>query len=149
MRRKKKPIAKLARKDTSNKGKKTAAKKKRVVKKRVERTRNSGLWTESQFWQSIRSTLRRKSMISWKPISDVRNAARIPYTGTNRRQKYSYICSECNIPHSGKEISVHHIEECGSLSCAADLPGFVERLFCEKEGLRVLCDKCHEKLHEN
>jgi hypothetical protein len=33
----------------------------------------------------------------------------------------------------------------GSLNCAADLPGFVERLFCEKEHLQVLCESCHNK----
>lgn len=32
----------------------------------------------------------------------------------------------------------------GSLQSASDLPGFVERLFCEIDGLQVLCNNCHD-----
>jgi len=31
----------------------------------------------------------------------------------------------------------------GTLTCAQDLPGFVERLFCEVDNLQVLCEACH------
>jgi hypothetical protein len=31
------------------------------------------------------------------------------------------------------------------LNCAQDLPGFVERLFCEQDNLQVLCVSCHDK----
>lgn len=87
-------------------------------------------------------------MISWKPISIVRNKQRIPYTGPNKRQRYSYICTQCKEEFSGKNVAVHHILECGSLTCAEDLPGFVERLFCEESGLILLCSGCHDKLHK-
>jgi 5-methylcytosine-specific restriction endonuclease McrA len=40
---------------------------------------------------------------------------------------------------------VDHIIGAGSLNCAADLPGFVERLFCEQDNLQVLCTECHDK----
>lgn len=128
------------------------AKAKRTPKKlsrkpRVERTRNSGTMTESMFWNWIRQLLRRKSMY-WKPISNVRNKARIPYKGPNKRRKWSYVCSSCKKPHDGKSVSVHHVQECGTLSCAADLPRFVERLFCEEDGLILLCNKCHMKSHK-
>lgn len=36
-----------------------------------------------------------------------------------------------------------HIEPCGSLRSFDDVGGFVSRLFCEVEGLRVLCVGCH------
>jgi hypothetical protein len=42
-----------------------------------------------------------------------------------------------------KETQVDHIVECGSLRRFEDLPGFTERLFCEKEGLQILCRRCH------
>lgn len=45
----------------------------------------------------------------------------------------------------GKEIHVDHINPCGKLTSIADVSGFVERLFCEPEGLRVLCEQCHEE----
>jgi 5-methylcytosine-specific restriction endonuclease McrA len=40
---------------------------------------------------------------------------------------------------------VDHIHPAGSLNCAADLPGFVERLFCEQDNLQVLCESCHDE----
>lgn len=128
------------------------AKAKRTPKKssrkpRVERTRNSGTMTESMFWNWIRQLLRRKSMY-WRPISNVRNKARVPYKGPNKRRKWSYKCSNCNKLFDGKSVSVHHIDECGTLTCAADLPSFVEKLFCEEDGLVLLCNKCHDKKHK-
>lgn len=45
-----------------------------------------------------------------------------------------------------KEVQIDHIEPAGSLKGFDDLPGFVERLFCEVDGLQVLCkDGCHNK----
>ena len=44
-----------------------------------------------------------------------------------------------------KEISVDHIVPAGSLKTYDDLPGFVERLFCEEDNLQILCkDNCHQ-----
>ena len=48
-----------------------------------------------------------------------------------------------------KDISVDHIIPCGSLTCADDLPAFVEKMFCEVEGLQVLCGDCHSKKTAN
>jgi 5-methylcytosine-specific restriction endonuclease McrA len=38
---------------------------------------------------------------------------------------------------------VDHVLPAGSLNCADDLPGFVERLFCEQDNLQILCTDCH------
>ena len=43
-----------------------------------------------------------------------------------------------------KKINIDHIRPAGSLNCAQDLPGFVERLFCEVDNLQCLCEKCHD-----
>lgn len=43
-----------------------------------------------------------------------------------------------------KETEVDHIVPAGSLRSFEDLPGFVERLFCSKDGLRLLCKTCHK-----
>jgi len=40
---------------------------------------------------------------------------------------------------------VDHVRPAGALRSFDDLPGFVARLFCEKEGLQVLCNECHLK----
>lgn len=113
---------------------------------KVPKTRNCETMSESAFWGFIRSSLRQKSRW-WKPISFVKQAAKRAYRGPNKRQKVEFQCNRCKNWFSDKQVSVHHIEHCGSLSCAQDLPGFVERLFCEVKGLEVLCDGCHTKEH--
>lgn len=54
-----------------------------------------------------------------------------------------YQCSSCLCDFPRKEVQVDHIVEAGSLRSFDDLPGFVERLFVEQEGLTVLCLGCH------
>ena len=119
--------------------KKTAPRKPRVPK-----TRNACTMTESAFWSFIRSALRQKSRW-WKPITECKMKARRAYKGSNKRQKYEYQCNECKGWFAEKQINVDHIIPAGSLNCAQDLPGFVERLFCEQENLQVLCTSCHDK----
>ena len=116
--------------------------KKKTVKHRVPRTRNGGTQTESSFWSGIRSALRQKSRW-WKPIAEAKELAKRPYTGTNKRRKWEYKCAHCKDYFKADDISVDHIEPAGALKEYCDLAGFVERLFCEVEGLQVLCNPCH------
>ena len=124
--------------------KKTARKKASKPRKVVVKPRCSGTMTESVFWSFIRSALRQKSRF-WKPITECKLKARRLYKGTNKRQKYEYQCNVCKNWFIEKKINVDHIVPAGSLNSAADLPGFVERLFCEVDHLQVLCEKCHDK----
>lgn len=101
--------------------------------------------TESAFWSMIRSTLRQKSRW-WKPIYEAKLAVRRPYKGKNKRQKWEYKCDICKKWWPDKGIHVDHITQVGSLLNGDDLKGFVERLFCETEGLRVLCKGCHKEV---
>ena len=69
--------------------------------------------------------------------------ARRPYKGTNKRQKFEYLCAHCDKWFPEKKINVDHIVPAGTLKSSSDLPGFVDRLFCEQDNLQVLCEKCH------
>jgi hypothetical protein len=120
------------------------AKREKKERKVVDKPYNSGTMTASAFWSFIRSTLRRKTMY-WKPITECKLNARRAYTGLNKRQKYEYKCNECKNWYAEKNINVDHICPAGSLKSAQDLPGFVERLFVEIEGLQILCTICHNK----
>ena len=123
-------------------GKKTTTKK----TTRVPKTRNANSMTESQFWGSIRAVLRSKSRW-WKPIIQCKtNACRPCKKG---RQKWEYQCNICKQWFPEKMISVDHIIPAGSLRCAEDLKGFVERLFVEIDGLQCLCDDCHSVKTQN
>ena len=104
-----------------------------------------GRWSSAKFFGFIRSALRSAS-IRWPPKSDAMNAARRPYAGPNARQKWEYWCTECETWCMGKDAQADHIVPCGSLRCFADLPGFVERLFCESDGFRVVCKACHKAI---
>lgn len=116
--------------------------KKAVRKKTVDKPRNAGTMSESAFWSFIRSGLRQKSRF-WKPITQCKLAARRSYKGPNKRQRYEYLCNVCNNWFPEKKINIDHIKPAGSLRCAQDLPGFVERLFCEQENLQCICEVCH------
>lgn len=104
---------------------------------------NAGTMTVSGFWGMIRSALRQKSRW-WKPITQVKLAARRKYKGKNKRQKWEYECSNCHKWYAEKHINVDHVIPCGTLRCGDDLKGFVERLFCESDNLAVLCKTCHD-----
>ena len=121
--------------------------KKTVRKPRANaspKTRNNGTMTESAFWSFIGSGLRQKSRF-WKPITQCKLNAKRAYKGPLKRQKFEYQCNSCKNWFQEKLINVDHIHPAGSLNCANDLPGFVERLFVEAEGLQVLCSNCHDK----
>jgi 5-methylcytosine-specific restriction endonuclease McrA len=114
---------------------------KKVVVRKIK-PRNAGTLTESAFWSLIRSVLRQKSRW-WKPITLAKQRAKREYKGPNKRQKFEYQCNICKNNFPEKDISIDHIIPAGSLTCAQDLAGFVERLFCEVEGLQCLCSNCH------
>jgi 5-methylcytosine-specific restriction endonuclease McrA len=122
--------------------------KKKAIKKPKKvatlKTRNAGTLTESAFWSFIRSGLRQKSRF-WKPITQCKMKSRRAYKGPLKRQKFEYQCKECLNWFPDKKINVDHISPAGSLRCANDLPGFVERLFCEVDNLQCLCSDCHNK----
>jgi hypothetical protein len=43
---------------------------------------------------------------------------------------------------------VDHIVDVGSLKSFEDLGEWTKRLFCETDGLRVLCTACHDHRHD-
>jgi len=99
-------------------------------------------WTEAKFFSFIRSALRSASN-RWPPKYQAVAAAKRPYTGENKRQKFEYQCAQCNGYFPQKEVSVDHVEPVGTLRSFDDLPVFVSKLFCGPEGLQVLCTSCH------
>jgi 5-methylcytosine-specific restriction endonuclease McrA len=129
--------------------KKNATKRRtKIPRTKSPKSRNSKSMTESQFWSFIRSALRQKSRW-WKPITECKMKSRRAYKGPNKRQRFEYQCNECKEWFPEKKINVDHIVPAGSLNCAADLPGFVERLFCEIDNLQVLCSECHNVKTKN
>lgn len=112
---------------------------------RVPRTRAGGEWTEAAFWGFLRSGLRQMSR-RWPARKQALQAARVPYTGENRRRKWSYRCSRCGEIYKATEVEADHIIPCGSCRSWEEFAEFGRRLFCEAGGMRVLCKACHQEV---
>lgn len=111
------------------------------------KTRNGGTWTESQYWAAIRSGLRRLFRFNWQPAKRALEAARRPYVGPNKNQKWEFLCKGCGAWFARKDVHLDHIEPCGSLKGPGDVGPFLKRLHPEDiEEYQVLCiEKCHHK----
>src|SRR5260221_314461 len=90
----------------------------------------------------LRSVLRR-AWLRWPARAEALKATRRSYKGDNKRQKWAYKCNTCREWFMQKEVKVDHIIPCGTFLCKEDWLTFAVRLFCEVDGLQILCDACH------
>jgi len=110
-----------------------------------EKSRNDGQWTEARFNSFIKSGLRSASQ-RWPPkyrvISDACVGSRInPASG--RVAKF-YLCATCKGEFPLKQVEVNHINPVIPTTGFKSWDDTIERLFCEKEGLEVVCKPCHK-----
>lgn len=109
-------------------------------KQRVPRTRAGGKYTEAGYFGWIRSNLRR-AFQKYPVKFQVKQAGRRRSLDGKRTE---YLCNHCGNTFRDKDIQVDHIKPAGSLKSYEDLPAFVENLFCEIDGLQLLCKPCHQ-----
>jgi hypothetical protein len=106
---------------------------------------NGGQWTESRFHSFIKSALRRAS-VRWPPryetLADAFVGSKIN-SKTGRMAKH-YRCSKCGFEFPLKEVQVNHIEPVVPVEGFDDWDDVIYRMFCEKNGLEVLCVPCHK-----
>lgn len=113
---------------------------------KVQRTRNANSMTEAEYWGRVRSALR-KAFAYWKPaqkaLKEAECGTRInPKTGRIRKV---YRCAACGQADFREAMQIDHIEPCGSLRSASDLPVFLERLTCEDATkYQLLHRTCHQ-----
>lgn len=99
--------------------------------------------TEAQFWQAVRSGLRRTFRF-WKPALAALKAARIAKQGP-RGQKWAYLCADCRGLFLRKQVQIDHVTPCGSLRSFAEVGPFLERLCAESaDAYAVRCRQCHQ-----
>lgn len=55
-----------------------------------------------------------------------------------------YKCNHCNLDFPGKEVQVNHIVPVVPVEGFTSWDVVIERMFCEKDGLEVLCKPCHK-----
>ncbi len=74
------------------------------------------------------------------------DAAKVPYTGTDKRYKWMYICAMCGLLWKKTEVERDHIEPCGKFTKFEHRKHFLLTLFCRaKDNLQILCKGCHKK----
>jgi len=108
-----------------------------------EKTRNGKRWTEARYRSFITSALR-GAFRRWAVKFDVLKAS-FTSVKTNRqtgRKAQHYRCSKCAKDFPQKQVQVDHIVPIGR-----DLSWdeFIEKLFCERDNLQVLCKTCHKE----
>ena len=107
---------------------------------------NGGEWTESRYNSFIKSALR-KASIKWPPKYQVLKEAQVgkKINSLTGRTAMHFTCAGCGEGFPAKCISVDHI-----LPVVDPETGFISwdevitRMFCEKDGLQVLCKACHD-----
>lgn len=112
-----------------------------------EKPYNGGQWTTARYNSFIKSALRSASQ-RWPPkyqvLADAKLGKRInPATG---RLAEHYLCAACKGAFPLKEVEVNHIVPVIPLSGFDSWDGTIKRMFCEKEGLEVLCKPCHKEI---
>lgn len=95
------------------------------------------------FYTLLRSILRR-AWVRFPERAKCLQAARKPYRGDNKRQKWEYECCSCKGAFMQKEVVVDHIIPCGTFLSEKDWSTFGPGLFCKADNLQVLCRNCHK-----
>jgi 5-methylcytosine-specific restriction endonuclease McrA len=111
-----------------------------------DKPRNNGQWTEARFVSFIKSLLR-KGTQRWGPKNAVLHEAKI--------DRGIYLCNECkqHVPVTVKidnkrlrNVFVDHVSPIIDPEVGfTDWNEYVEKMFCEKDNLQVLCGDCHDK----
>lgn len=106
---------------------------------------NSGNWTPARFRSFIKSALRSAS-IRWPPKYITLSKACIGKQENKKtgRQAKHFLCAECNGEFPSSEVQVDHKEPViDPIKGFTSWDDVIARMFCEEEGLQVLCSSCH------
>jgi 5-methylcytosine-specific restriction endonuclease McrA len=142
MPRKKKLVTKQGGKLEENK---KAAATKRKTKKLAPRPFGCGTLTEAGRHAKIVGYLRSGSKW-WKPKMETLRLARVG-TRVNKatgRMAMHHKCKICKEDFPSKEVQVDHITPLVGAEGFKTWDEFIGILFCEKEGMQVLCKPCHQ-----
>lgn len=108
---------------------------------------NGGQWSQARFNSFIKSALRSASQ-RWPPryatIADAKLGKRInPASG---RLAEFYRCNSCKNSFTLKDVEVNHTTPVIPVTGFDSWDAVIGRMFCEKDGLELLCKPCHKAL---
>jgi 5-methylcytosine-specific restriction endonuclease McrA len=115
------------------------------TQQKPERLYNCGEWTPSRFRSFVTSALRTATR-RWPPKFKVLKEANVgrKLNKATNKQALHYQCAHCKKHFIAKDIQVDHI-----FPVVSPTDGFIswdvyiDRMFCEKNNLQVLCKTCH------
>lgn len=118
-----------------------------MAKQTKEKPYNGGEWTEARYFSFIKSALRSASQ-RWPPKYRVLNRACVgtkinPASG---RLAKHYVCACCLNEFVAKLVQVNHIQPVIPVTGFDSWDATIRRLFCEEDGLELLCIPCHKKI---
>lgn len=102
-------------------------------------------WTEGRKRAFIVSVLRAGSR-RWPPKYETLNEAKTEKkknTKTNRVAQH-YLCAACGVDFPNTQVQVDHISPVVDVKTGfTTWDNYIDRLFCGKDNLQVLCKTCH------
>lgn len=113
----------------------------------LQTKRNGGEWTEARFNSFIKSGLRGISQ-RWPPKYQKLSEACVGQKVNPRSGRLAkfYLCAKCRNEFVAKDVEVNHIEPVIPITGFDSWDDTINRLFCEKDKLEVLCKPCHKSL---
>lgn len=108
---------------------------------------NNGTWTEARMNSFVKSALRSASQ-RWPAKYQVLNEAKLGKRINQKTGRFAehYLCAACREAFPLKEVQVNHIVPVVPVSGFDSWDATIKRLFCEKEGMEVLCIPCHKSV---
>lgn len=106
---------------------------------------NGGEWTQARFNSFVKSALRAASR-RWPAKYQCLNEACVGVQTNIKtgRQAKHYRCNQCLEHLPAKDVQVDHIDAIIDPSEGfTTWDSVINRMFCEKDNLQVLCIKCH------
>jgi len=110
------------------------------------KTRNGDRWTQARFRAFVVSALRAASR-RWPVKYDVLKEACVgrQVNEASGKMALHYRCAACDGIFVASKVAVDHIEPVvATQEGFTSWDVFIERLFCEADGLQVLCKSCHD-----
>lgn len=108
---------------------------------------NNNQWTQSRFNSFVKSALRTAS-VRWEPRYRTLEDAFVGRQINVKSGKLAkhFLCSKCGGHFPQKDVEVNHKIPVVPVEGFTSWDVVIDRLFCEKDGLEIVCKPCHKAI---
>jgi len=107
---------------------------------------NGGEWTEARYKAFIMGVLR-AGVRKWEQFWQAKKDASVGRRVNKKTGKLAehYLCADCGGLFVARDIQVDHVDPVIEPAVGfVDWDTTIDRMFCEKDNLQVLCKECHK-----